>query len=113
MAKYGNHGPQKDTRAVNWADVTALIKALELEYGGLVKITMDCEGASGRNDAMWIRASLYSGWADQSTRPSDVMSALWPTNASRTMAGLVFRLLHQLDHAAEARRKAESEDLPF
>jgi len=111
--RHGNHGPQKDTRAVNWPDVATTIDALEREYGGLVKLTIDREGVRGATAGLWVRASLYSGWADQGTRPNDVCAGLWPNNTARTMAGLAFRLLHQLDHAAHARRIAEAEDLPF
>jgi len=110
MARHGNHGPS-DTRSVNWTDVAAMIEGLEREYGGLVKLTIDRDGVRGATAGLWVRASLYAGWSDHGERPMDVCAALWPTNASRTMAGLSFRLLHQLDHAADARRR--SEDLPF
>jgi len=111
--RHGNHGPQKDTRAVNWADVAATIEALEREYGGLVKIQIDSEGCRGGTKALWVRCLMYRGWDDRNERPVDVTVAHWPTIQVRTMAGLVFRLLHQLDHAADARRRAESEELPF
>lgn len=111
--RHGNHGPQKDTRAVNWPDVAATIEALEREYGGLVKLQIDREGAKGATAALWVRGLLYRGWSDYNERPIDVVSALWPTAQCRTMAGLAFRLMHQLDHAAEARRRAEGSDLPF
>jgi len=111
--RHGNHGPQKDTRAVNWVDVAATIEALEREYGGLVKLQVDREGAKGATPALWVRGLLYRGWSDHNERPQDVVASLWPNNQSRTMAGLCFRLLHQLDHAADARRKAEGEDYPF
>lgn len=112
MARQGNHGPS-DSRAVNWSDVSRTIEALEREYGGLVKLTMDREGARNSGEALWIRAGLYTGWADLHERPIDVCAALWPTHAVRTMSGLCFRLLHQLDHAADARKRAESDGLPF
>jgi len=108
-----NHNTRKDSRGVNWTDVAATIEALEREYGGLVKLTVDREGVRGATEGLWVRASIYTGWADLHQRPIDVCSALWPTNASRTMSGLCFRLLHQLDHAADARRKASEDDLPF
>jgi hypothetical protein len=108
-----NHHSGRDTRSVNWPDVAATIEALEKEYGGLVKLTIDREGVRGTGAALWVRASIYSGWADLSVKPTDVCACLWPTSASRTMAGLTFRLLHQLDHAADARRKTERSDLPF
>lgn len=111
--RHGNHGPTKDTRAVNWVDVAALIEALEREYGGLVKVQLDREGTRGGTEAIWVRALAFKGWCDHKERPTDVVAAVWPTNSARTMAGLVFRLVHQLDHAMQARRKAESEELPF
>jgi len=111
--RYGNHGPQKDTRAVNWFDVAGVIQSLEKEYGGLVKLQMDCEGTRGAQNAVWCRVMAYRGWSDFGERPVDVVSKLWPSNQHRTMSGLFFLGLHQLDHALEARRRAEGEDLPF
>jgi hypothetical protein len=90
-----------------------MIEALEREYGGLVKLQIDREGCRNAGDKLWVRAMLYSGWADHQARPLDVCAALWPTMAVRTMAGLTFRLLHQLDHAAEARKRSSEDDLPF
>ena len=112
MARQGNHGP-RDSRAVNWSDVARVIDALEREYGGLVKLQIDREGCRQAGEALWVRAMAYRGWSDHGERPVDVVAALWPTHAVRTMAGLCFRLGHQIDHALDARRKAESEDLPF
>lgn len=111
--KWGNHGPQKDTRAVNWADVSSMINELEKAYGGLVKVQMDKEGTRNLANQLWVRVLAYRGWDDANERPIDVITALWPSNSHRTMAGMVFRLLHQLDHALEARNRAESEDIPF
>jgi len=111
--KYGNHGPQKDSRAVNWADVAVVIEALEKQYGGLVKLQVDREGARGGSTALWIRGMAYEGWSDFGERPLDVAAALWPNNACRTMAGQAFRLLHSLDHMLDVRHRAGSSDLPF
>jgi len=108
-----NHNSRKDSRAVNWGDVARTIEALEREHGGLIKLQFDREGAKGASEALWVRAMAYRGWSDQGERPRDVCTLLWPSNSVRTMAGACFRLLHQLDHALEARRKAESEDIPF
>lgn len=112
MARQGNHGP-KDTRAVNWTDVALCVEQIEQQYGGLVKIWFDREGVRGGTAALWVRVGLYAGWADHGEKPRDVVAGVWPNNASRTMAGMIFRLLHQLDHAADARARAEAEDLPF
>jgi len=112
MARYGNHGPA-DTRSVNWTDVAATIEALERTYGGLVKLQVDREGCRGGTSALWVRALGYRDWKDHSVTPLDVCTRLWPTNSHRTMAGLCFNLLHSLDHALDARHKAESEDIPF
>jgi len=112
MARQGNHG-QADTRSVNWSDVARLIKQLEAQYGGHVELTFDCEGTRGGQDAIWVRAKLYESFRVVDERPTDVCSALWPTGASRTMAGLSFRLLHQLDHCADSRLRAEGGGMPF
>jgi hypothetical protein len=93
--------------------VAAVIEALEREYGGLVKLQVDREGARGGTEALWVRAIAYRGWSDFGERPLDVATKLWPSNAHRTMAGMQFNLLHSLDHMLDARRRAEGEDLPF
>lgn len=111
--RWGNHGPQKDTRSVNWPDVAMMIEALEKEYGGLVKLQVDREGARGGTSALWVRALAYPGWADFGERPLDVAANLWPSNAHRTMAGMAFNLLHSLDHMLDARRRPAEGELPF
>lgn len=111
--RYGNHGPQKDSRSVNWVDVATVIEALEREYGGLVKLQIDREGARGGTAALWVRGLAYEGWNDFGERPLDVAARLWPSNAHRTMAGMAFNLLHSLDHMLGARRKVRDGDLPF
>jgi len=111
--KWGNHGPQKDQRAVNWSDVSAMIQSLEKAYGGHVQVLMDCEGTRNAAGALWVRVMAYRGWDTQGERPTDTVAKLWPSNSTRTMAGMVFQALHQLDHALEARNRAESEDIPF
>jgi len=104
---------QKDVRAVNWSDVSRTIAALEQQYGGLVKLQIDKEGTRNLAEQLWVRALAYRGWTDHGVRPIDVVTKLWPSNAHRTMAGACFMLLHQLDHALDARYRAESEDTPF
>jgi len=113
MARHGNHGPQKDSRAVNWADAAMVIEALEKQYGGLVKLQVDREGCRGGSPGLWVRALAYDGWSDFGERPVDAAVACWPNNTCRTMAGQVFRLLHSLDHMLDARHRQQSEDLPF
>jgi hypothetical protein len=111
--KYGNHGPQKDSRAVNWADIGPGIEALEREYGGMVKLQIDREGCRGGTPALYVRIMAYSGWADFGERPIEVWSATWPTNAHRTMAGLLLRGIHSMDHMLSERRRVREEGLPF
>jgi len=111
--RHGNHGPQKDSRAVNWTDVARTIEALEKQYGGLVKVQIDREGCRGGTEALWVRAMAYEGWNDMGERPIDVAAGLWPNNSCRTMAGMVFRLLHSLDHMLDARHRRGADELPF
>lgn len=111
--KYGNHGPQKDHRAIKWQDVSLLVQQLEREYGGHVSVLLDCEGTRGASGALWVRVLAYRGWDTQNERPIDSIARSWPTHSAATMAGLVFVMLHQLDHALDARHRSESEDVPF
>lgn len=111
--RHGNHGPQKDHRAIKWIDVSATIQALEKEYGGHVEVLIDCEGVRGASGMLWVRAIAYRGWDTRAERPIDTIARSWPTASAATMAGLVFVMLHQLDHALDARNRSESEDVPF
>jgi len=104
---------RKDTRAVNWPDVAAMIEALERQYGGLVKLQVDREGCRGMSSALWVRALAYPGWSDFGERPLDVAAKVWPSHAHRTMAGMQFNLLHSLDHMLDARHRSDGEDVPF
>src|SRR3972149_801797 len=108
--KWGNHGPQKDSRAVNWFDVSSLIQVLEKTYGGHVQVLFDCEGCRNASGALWVRAMAFRGWDTQGERPIDVVAKQWPSRANNTMAGMVFQALHLSDPAPGARRRAESEE---
>jgi len=112
MPRLGNHG-QKDTRAVNWSDVSAMLQTLHRTYEGAFIVVIDVEGARNAAGAMWVRVLHYP---DGNTRQMCQHSVckLWPSNAHRTLAGMVFNLLHSMDHVVgqwEAQRA--SEDVPF
>jgi len=104
---------KRDERAVSWSDCSRLIQELEKTYAGHVGVLMDCEGCRCASGMLWVRVLAYRGWDTQGERPIDVIARQWPTNSNRHMAGLVFVMLHQLDHALDARHRAESEDIPF
>jgi len=108
--RHGNHGPKSDTRSVNWSDAARTIEAIERQYGGLVKLQIDREGARGGSEALWVRALAYEGWTDVGERPIDVATRLWPSSINRTMAGMVFQLLQSLDHMLDARHRASEQD---
>lgn len=111
MTRKGNHNDDKG-RQPTWADVSATIQAVEACYGGHVEVCFDVEGARGAAGQMWVYAKLYGSFRVVAERPTDVVRALWPTHQSKEMPSLVFRLLYQLDHAADARRRAEREGRP-
>lgn len=112
MSNQGNHGRDKKTQPT-WRDVSAGLNALEEEYGGLCLIEMDVEGARGATGALWVRVKLYEGWSVAESRPKHVAQALWPSNSVREMPSLLLRLIHSIDHMAEAQRRADAQGLPF
>ena len=112
MPRQPNHGRDAQHEPT-WANIGETIQWLEATYGGHVQVVVDTEGTRNASGALWVRAMLYRGFQVHGERPVDVVAALWPTNKHRTMTGLMYRLLHQLDHAADARMRAEQEELPF
>jgi hypothetical protein len=112
MTRRNNHADER-TGKPTWRDVGAGLAALEKEYGGHAEITVDREGCRGTGDAIWVYAKLYSGWSTFGDRPRHVARALWPSNQHKEFVGLVFRLIHQLDHMADAGRRADADELPF
>jgi len=106
VASKGNHNNERGSQPT-WTDVTATLRALEACYGGHVEVCFDVEGTGGASGAMWVYAKLYRGFRVVEERPVDVVRSVWPTAACREMPSLVFRLLHQLDHCADARLRAE------
>jgi len=111
MTRKGNHNDDKRSQPT-WADVSATLQAVEACYGGHVEVCFDVEGTRGAADQMWVYAKLYRSFQVVEEKPVDVVRALWPTGQCREMPSLVFRLLHQLDHAADARQRAEREGRP-
>lgn len=108
MARKNNHNDEKVPQP-QWKDVAMLIEALEKHYGNHVEITFDREGCRGGSEAMWVYVKMYDGWTTVAA-PRDVVRTLWPTLQHKTMPGMLTRLLHQLDHAADAREKSEKRE---
>jgi len=108
MTRKGNHNDDR-SRQPQWSDVTATMQAVEACYGGHVEVCFDLEGTRNAAGQMWVYAKLYRSFTTLAERPMDVVRALWPTLQCREMPSLVFRLLHQLDHVADARLRAERE----
>lgn len=108
MANRGNHNADK-TPQPGWEDVATTLAALEHTYGRHVEICIDREGARGASGAMWVYAKAYRRWTTTEA-PLDVTRALWPQSFCKTMPALMFRLLHQLDHAMDARNKEEQSE---
>lgn len=112
MANQGNHGHDA-RRAPEWADISDLIQQVEEQFAGHCEVSIDTEGTRSRANAVWVYAKLWRDYSPATNKPVDVVRAVWPTNQHKTMPGLMFRLLYQLMHCAEARLRAESEDIPF
>jgi len=112
MPRQGNHG-ERDTRSVNWVDVASMLQSLHNAYEGLFIIVYDIEGARNAAGALWVRV-LYYPDGKSVGKAQHVVCKLWPSNAHRTMAGMVFNLLHSMDHVVDQwlRSKAGS-DVPF
>lgn len=111
MPRKGNHNDEKG-RQPTWVDVSATMRALEACYAGHVEVSFDLEGTRGASGTMWVYAKLYRGFKTVAEGPVDVVRAVWPSATCKEMPSMVFRLLHQLDHCAEARLKAEREARP-
>lgn len=112
MARQGNHG-EKDTRAVNWPDVASMLQSLHREYEGLFVVVFDVEGARNAAGALWVRVLHYPDGNSRGMCQHSVCK-LWPSNAHRTMAGMVFNLLHSMDHVVDQwQRSKAGSDVPF
>lgn len=112
MARQGNHG-KDDTRAVSWFDVSVMLQNLHNSYEGAFVVVMDIEGARKASGAIWVRVCHY---ADGNTRGKavNVVAKLWPNNQNRTMAGMVFQMLHSMDHVVDAYERGRAgADVPF
>jgi hypothetical protein len=112
MANQGNHGRDKGTQPT-WRDVSAGLEAIEKEYAGLCVVEMDVEGTWGSTGALWVRVKLFEGWNQLANGPKHVAQALWPSHSVKEMPSLLVRLIHSVDHMADAQRRAEQKGLPF
>jgi hypothetical protein len=112
MTRRGNHADERGARP-GWRDVAECLAWLEKTYAGHVEVSMDREGEGENQGAMWVYVKLWAGFAPFGARPVHVARALWPSNTCKEMASLVFRLAHQVDHMADAERRARGDDLPF
>jgi hypothetical protein len=112
MANQGNHGRDKGGKPT-WEDVGKGLEWLEREYGGHAECSIDVEGTRGGSGAFWVYVKLYAQWGYYSEPPKHVARSLWPCNQHRELASLVFKLIHSVDHMADAQRSAEQRGLPF
>jgi hypothetical protein len=111
MPRKNNHNDERVPQPT-WEDVAMLLEALEAHYARHVEVSIDREGARGVGKAMWVYAKAYQDWTTVCA-PTDVVRSLWPSLQHKTMVGMMVRLLHQLDHAMDARlkeRASEEED---
>jgi len=106
MPRRDNHNSEKGSQPT-WADVSTTIRAIEATWAGHCEVSFDVEGTGGVAGALWVYVKLWRGFVVQGEKPVDVVRGMWPTSYCREMPSFVFRLLHQLDHAADARARSE------
>ena|SRR5215468_925168 len=112
MARQDNHA-RTSAAQPDWKDVGNALRAVELSWEGHCEVCIDVEGARNVSGAVWVYVKLWDGWAPARGTPTHVARSLWPTVSCKTMAALVFRLIHQVDHMADAAARAQAEGLPF
>jgi len=112
MANQGNHGRDKGSQPT-WEDVGRMMHWLEQEYGGHVELSVDSEGIRNNAGYFWVYAKMWGDFAPFGKRPVHVARSVWPCIEAKQLSSLAFRLMHSLDHMAEAQRGAEGRGLPF
>jgi hypothetical protein len=112
MSRAKNHADEPISTPT-WEDIAEGLGGLEREYGGHAEVCMDKEGVRGSVKGLWVYVKLYANYQVWGTQPKHTARSLWPTRAHKTMTGCILKLIHSVDHMADAQRRAELEDLPF
>lgn len=100
MAKYGNHGPKTEKSSITWTDAHHLLVQMQQHLGMHVRVVMTTEVPESLSDHLmvWVEAYEWDKWL--TGKPTHRVKSYWPQQMSKTVPGLVVRLLHQLDHMA-------------
>jgi len=86
---------------------------LSVCHGAQVRVVLSDEGTARTGECLWVIAEARTAGVSPLTAPRHSVRSIWPTTQHKTMVGLMYRLVHQLDHALDAEARALAEGLPF
>jgi len=99
-------GNRRETRAgVAFSDVAVVWRDLGREYGGDITAEFVLPMRADSGVTFHVRVVFSPRvLGTRTTRGKSMVSAVWPNGASSTIAGLLFRLSHELGGKLEAQQ---------
>lgn len=87
------------TSELSYADVSAAARDVGRAHGVSIRITLDLPIREGTGKAFNVRCAAWRSDKEGEYRDMRGVSAPWPSVDSRTFAGLLYKLVLQLDEA--------------
>lgn len=85
------------SNGVDWMEVTVLINAIEALHGVGVSLAMSLDGAFKPYRMQVVAIAVKNSPTGMVVTRSVSRKRFYPSNDAKSMAGLCYRLLHELD----------------
>ena len=103
--------PRESENGVSYRDVSVAMQELSKAHGGRVQATMTLALSNTAGRILDIRVSLHRKDDKGLWRDAAGTTSAWPSNAHKTMTGMLFSLVLKLEQQLdEERARAERSD---
>jgi len=99
---------------VSLRDVNDCLRAIESEHCCNTSVTLTMPTVSGTSVLFWVKVAAEPRIVGRKTvRAPHAVSGRWPHVDHKTLAGLMFKLCHQLDNELDIRGHLPAEQAKF
>jgi hypothetical protein len=98
----------KSENGPDMLDCFQLMYSLESDWGLSISILVECDGSLGGGGGSVHIVGIAKALVNLTENEGVAVSARWPDRQGRTWEGLLFQMLHQIDHLLEEATRAKN-----